>query len=134
MSLLLEATTEFDTLLLGFTLSLPPIVPIRLCDWGNGADDINVDVKGTCTGCYYADGNLIGDYNYHDNNTAVGIEGFWAQDKVISVCKAETWYGAPLCELYAVVVCSNSLSRTIPAWLLAYSKIRKENKNFKKII
>ena len=43
-------------------------------------------------------------------------------------------YGASLCELDAIVVCSNSLPRTMPAWLLAYNKIKKENKNCKKII
>ena len=43
----------------------------------------------------------------------LGIEGVWAEDKVIGVCKAEIWYGAPLCERDATVVCSNSLPRTM---------------------
>ena len=127
--------TEFDTLLLGFTLDLLPFLLRRLCNWGNGAGDVNVDVKDTCTaGCNDADGNLVGDDNDPDDGTAVSIEGVWADDKVIGVCKAETWYGASLCELGAIAVCRSSLPRTMPAWLLAYSKIKKANKNFKKII
>ena len=36
---------KFDTLLFGFTLVLLPIVLRRLCDSGNGAGDVNIDVK-----------------------------------------------------------------------------------------
>ena len=43
----------------------------------------------------------------------LGTEGAWAEDKVIGVCKAEIWNGAPLCELDAIVACSNSLPRTM---------------------
>ena len=118
-----------------FTLVLPTFVLRRLCDWGNGAGDVNVDVKDTCTaGCNDADGNLVGDDNDPDDGTTVTIEGVWADDKVIGVCKAETWYGTSLCELGAIAVWSSSLPRTKPAWLLAYSKIKKANKNCKKII
>ena len=101
-----------------FTLFLPPIVLRRFCDWGNGAGEVNVDVKDTCTGCDDADGYLVGDDNDSDDDTAVGIEGVWVEDKVIGVCKVDILYGAPLCELDAVVVGRNSLPRTMPAWLL----------------
>ena len=62
--------TEFDTLLLGFTLDLLPFLLRRLRNWGNGAGDVNVDVKDTCTaGCNDADGNLVGDDNDPDDGT-----------------------------------------------------------------
>ena len=90
---------------------MAPIVLRRLCDWGNCAGHVNVDVKDTCTGCDDADGNIAGDNNDPNDDTAVGIEGVWAEDKVIDVCKVKIWYGAPLCELDAIVVCSNSPPR-----------------------
>ena len=115
---------EFDTLLLRFTIFLPPIGLTHSCDWSNGAGDVNVDVEDTYKGCGDA-----------DSDTAAGIEGVWAEGKLIGVCDAETWYDASLCNLDAILVCSNSPPRTMPVRLLTYSEIKKKgNKNCKKRI
>ena len=90
--------------------------------------------------CGDADGNIVDDNN-DPNDTATGIEGVSAEDRLIGVCNAQTSYGASLCEVYAIVVCSNSVllfiisppPQTMPALLLACGEIKKEKKNCKRI-
>ena len=114
-----------------------------MCDCGNGAVDVSDGTEDTCGD---ADGNVFGDNNDPDD-TAVDLEGVWAENKVTGVCTAETWYFVSLCELDANLVCRNSVLLfiisppwTMPALLTAYSKKKKkkkkkkEKKEFKKII